>query len=343
MIDENPLSLLLEEISEKKKEAEQKIRPLREKKESIQKELQDLKNNNSNLKAKMISQHESELTSMKSQFIEQKKQLNSNFDYLSSKIYNKSLADDLLFLSKYEEEKSQMLNEIKSLNQETEKSIENMKQKTSLLLLPFRDSIEFDKMRIVEIKQQIEKLTDKNLVINKVDKTRKGPRKTHIDAKIDEKQGEIENAKLMFDIQVEKIDKSFHNQKQIAKYQLTKLKQKLNEIKQKQDASLLKIENLKSAHKNKMIELKMTLIKLTDPKPMKVVKKKKDQTQKLQQKKNDCIEMQSLIERKTETLKKLKERNQTLIQSIRKLNWCLSNPTDVTYNNVSKYHTGLEI
>ena len=53
-------------------------------------------------------------------------------------------------------------------------------------------------------------------------------------------------------------------------------------------------------------------------------------------------EIATLLESKNKVLNKLKQTQSDLLRKIRKLNWILSNPTDVTYSRLSSFKSGIE-
>ena len=341
-MNDDPLIIIKQEIAQKKKEYDLEIKILEDKKANLKNQIESYKSEHEEQVKILKEKHESLINDANEKFSKQKNAIQEQFNIFKEKRNNKLLADSLLEQSNLEQQSQEFQNEIHNLNLETQKFIDDKTKLYQDLLLPFQDSIEFDKNRIEEIQREIKSIQNSKLPINKIDKIRRGPKVTYLDAKITEKEHEIYNYQLSFISKTDKFEKSFERKKVLSNYELSKLRQSIKEAKQKQIVFLSKIEEEKQIFKIEMTKLKMKLVDLTDPKPFPVPKKKIDRSKKIRANKETSIEINSLLETKNKVLNKLKLTQSDLLRKIRKLNWILSNPTDVTYTRISSFKNGIE-
>lgn len=342
MMIDDPLIIIKQEIEQKRNQSDSIIKALNEKKEALKSQIDTYKSSHEEQIKTLKEEHQNFINELNRKFINQKNAIQSQFNIFSEKRKNKLLTDSLLEQSKLEQENQEIQNEITKINTETQKFIDNKTQLYQELLLPFQDSIEFDKFRIKEIQNEIKSIQNSNVINNKIDKIRRGPKITHLDAKISEKEYEIENYKLSFISKTEKLEKTYERKKVLSDYELSKLKRSINEMKQKQTIISAKIEEEKNIFKIKITNLKMELIDLTDPKPFPIPKKKIDRSKKIKNTNKGNVEINLQLENKNKVLNKLKQNQSELLRKIRKLNWILSNPTDVTYTRISSFKNGIE-
>lgn len=341
-MNDDPLIIIKQEIAEKKKESESKIAILKEKEANLKNQIADFQNSQSrNLKNQKI-QHENNIKDLKEKFQNQQKEIQRQFTIFTEKRNNQLVANSLLENSNFEQQIQEIQKEINAINSQTEKYIDDKIQLYQSLLLPFKDSIEFDKMRIEEIQKEINAMNDSKLIFNKVDKYRKGPKITPLDSKINEIQNEMDDIEFSYKSKSEKLEKSYERKRVLAEYEITKLKQSIKEAKQRQSLFLSRIEEEKSIHKIKMTSLKMKLLDLTDPKPFPAPKKKINRSKKIQKSTEETNEISEILENRNNVLCKLKEKQSDFLRKIRKLNWILSNPTDFTYSRTSSRRPGIE-
>lgn len=341
-MNDDPLNIIKQEIAQKRKEYELQIKSLEEKKENLKNQIKSIQSNQENQIKTLKEEHENLIKDTNAKFSNQKNTIQEQFNIFKEKRNNKLLADSLLEQSNLEQQSQEIRNEIENINSETQKFIDSKTELYNSLLLPFKDSIEFDKSRIFEIQNEIKSMQNSKLPINKVDKIRRGPKVTPLNAKISEKEYEIEGYQLSFITKTEKFEKAFERRQTLTNYELTKMRQSIKEAKKKQIIFSSKIDEEKKIFKIKMTDLKMKLIDLTDPKPFPVPKKKIDRSKKIQMNKETSNEIATLLESKNKVLNKLKQTQSDLLRKIRKLNWILSNPTDVTYSRLSSFKSGIE-
>ena len=330
-MNDDPLSIIQQEIKAKKEKADKVINELISKRDNLQKNLTNLQTNYQTTLHSLQEQHMSTINQLKKSFSDNKESIQKTYNDKIAKIQNKDLADLLLLHSKFDEEKKQIQNEMNAIYDETDKYIARRKDLNEKLILPFHDSIEFDKSKIDELTFKLNEFNNKKLAINKVDKIRKGPRVTKLDSQIVEKEIDIDKSQLIFDIKQEKLNKSYIRNTEIMKYQLKKLRQQVQQAKMKQNSLLSKIEEAKSLHKIKMNQYQTSLLDLTDPKPFPQTKRKANLVQKFQSNESKANKLKQKLIEKTMLLSKIKLRNHSLVQKVRRLRWILSIPTDVTY------------
>lgn len=340
-MNQDPLYILKNEIQEKKKASELAIQKLNDRKLELQNQIKEFKKKHEISIQSLKDVHEFQKDSLSQQNNKEVYSLKREFGQINDKKTNKNVANELIEHDTFKEEMDEIQSKINEINNDTEKFIEEKKELYQILLLPFQDSIEFDKAQIKEIKEKINSLQDTKLVINKVDKCRRGPKRTHLDRFISDAENNIESMNLDFNYQIDKLDKSYARRKEVMEYEISKLRKALKIATSKKASFQTKVDELKRTHANKMNELKFTIFSL-EPSNSTIPTPSIDRTEKIESKKNTNAEMSMVLEERKQLLIKLKHKKMDLIRKIRKMNWVLSNPTDVAYSRASSSQTTIE-
>jgi chromosome segregation ATPase len=143
---------------------------------------------------------------------------------------------------------------------------------------------------------------------------------TPYDKQIRKAEDEMTDLALQVQIHNDKLDDHFHKASQLHQFQLRKLRQELQEVKLRAQETKQVMDEADIVHKSKMRKLRMQVVKLTEPTPIRTPNRRKLTAIQKQRNvlKSRIEENKTALSEIREAYQKLKGRNRKLSREVRR-------------------------
>jgi chromosome segregation ATPase len=258
------LGIINEELQAKRSFYDSLISEITEDRDRLRSELSALRESRDREIAELTSAHETQIAELKSQHSANKQHILQTHAAELEARTNHDLAERLLYESKCDDEIQSLSSELQSLAHSQEASQSQTMQETDAALLQIRSQVRISRAKARSLRDSIDEVT---ALVN--DKFRKGAL-TAFGRDIRRFSNEAADLALQFSIRVDRLNEQFERAAGLNKFRLRKLRQEIADTKMRQQRATQQIDQLNEEHAHQMRELRIRILKLTRPTPIRV-------------------------------------------------------------------------
>jgi predicted DNA-binding ArsR family transcriptional regulator len=306
------LQILTGEIETRRKCYSEIIATLTEDSQTLKSKICQIRAERDETVKSLEESHESIISALKKEYEDQKSQMRESSRSKIEDYENRAIADILLFESKCDERASELSALIDSVVKDGNESMSASIEESDSQLQSVRLRIQGYKGKIRAVQSVIADITPNRL--------RKGPIITPYDRDIQRLAEDDRDLELKVRIATGKMDTQYQNARSLNEFTLKKLRRAIKSTRLRAEAAKDKIPEARQNHQVQMRKLRMQLLNLTNPTPVRTPSRQKLETIKdrIEHVNGSVSKVGESLGQRQQVLRKLQQKNEKLRMELRR-------------------------